>query len=154
MRKSLILVIAALALLGSGCNEPVAPPTVKNDDSVNQVFEQKKQCEPYYAAYKDEKNNTLRSPYGTVKVSGCFSKKYNSCIGVSEVSDSKADDTAWTEWEVKDLLTGEVVSFVKDQTFGKGRENDDAWYVERQHKLSKDVMGIDCSDGQQLYPVR
>lgn len=154
MNKFLLALPVVLALLGTGCTNSDTASVSTKQDGVNQIFEQKKQCEPYYAAYKKEKDDLIRSAYSTVTVSGCFSQKYNSCIGVSEVSDSKVDDTVWNEWEVKDLLTGEVISSVKDQVFGKGNEDDNAWYAERQYKLSKDIIGVNCSDGQQLYPIR
>ncbi len=150
MKRFFLLVSTALAILGAGCDSPIKPSTATNEDVTNQIFEQKKQCETAYLAYKQEKENRTDFSVADVNVMAvCYSRKYSSCVGYYHIAVSKTKKMM--TWEIKDLLTGEFISHESEKEsaiFGPG-------FSERRLKFMDDVDGIDCSDGQHLggYPI-
>lgn len=146
MKKIILLILAALTF--SGCGAPTVPSVSRKESSVNQIFEQKKQCEPYYQAYKKEKESETDHPitgleYPIVDARVCFSKKFNSCVGYSYSLFSYR-----VVYELKDLLTGKILAFNSYPTNPSSPR--DPAFAERNEKFTDDVTNVDCSDGQIL----
>ncbi len=79
------------------------------------------------------------------RVRGCFSKKFNSCVGLAYNAYTFDGNSGEEIYELRDLLTKNLLYFSRGQT------PPNQYFMEAISKFRDDVNSIECSDGQMLY---
>lgn len=106
--KKLFLLLSITILLGSGCVSTIVEPINQNSTA---DFEKKKECSQYLDAFK--KNNAKEDTIFYFKDAEwvCYSKKYNTCVGILVHSTSRTtSDNGIDEFNMIDLLTNRIIS--------------------------------------------
>lgn len=122
-------------------------------DSARQIFEKKKQCEPYLEKLKmlaDQSDERYSFPSSNINqitdVFVCYSNKYNSCLSYTVVDRWRDADLNkhYIGYILTDLLTGtNVARLDKYMT----EESSDRFYAERAAAFNKIRTGLDCAGG-------